>query len=445
MSGLVVTQPSPLLAAADENARVIRFVEEGVELTEISPAEAGDPAAADKKSDWIAVQLPSGEKGFLRGETIKSPEASPQAIDQDMFFTQLRFESAAPLGRTDHHYLFALTVAESGVNILLPSPGSDAVGPFKYSSNRWAELVADYGSAPLAADATAALAITTAHRSDLAKRMEMAAREAHGDADKIQQLLGRTAQYNELYTMHVLGLKGGNAVLALSADHPEISFEEALRQGGLSTDELGKLVQANPELVKGSIAQVLDAAATMLSPGFDKAAELALRLDPPEMQAAAAPSLATSTPSRDARGISDYKDVARQVLTFFTVTTQGRWSPPQAIGIIANIYSESKFNPKIPGDGGAAYGLCQWHSDRQQNFTRQFRKSIKNSTFEDQLQFVDFELHNSEKGGGDRLRHETTPEGAAKVISLFYERPAGKETEAEARSRIATAFAQLLA
>ena len=62
MVTFVVTEPGPLHAAANEAAPVIDFVERDLRVTEISPAEAGDPSAADKP-DWIAVQLPPG-KGF---------------------------------------------------------------------------------------------------------------------------------------------------------------------------------------------------------------------------------------------------------------------------------------------------------------------------------------------------------------------------------------------
>jgi hypothetical protein len=434
MVTFVVTEPGPLHAAANDAAPVIDFVERDLTVTEISPAEAGDPSAADKP-DWIAVQLPTGEKGFLHRAAVKPLQAAPEEIDQNVFFTQLRFEVASPFGRADHHYLFALAAAESGIKNLPASPGSDAIGPFKYSTDRWAELVAEYGALPPP--------ITTTDRSDLAKQIEMAAREAHGDADKIEQLVGRPAQYNELYLIHQVGLAAGQTLLAISKDHAEMAVEEALRQGGMTAEDAAKLVQGHP-ILNGSLAEILDAAANALTQGFNQAAELALRLDPPELQAAAAPSQAGSVAPRDARDIRQFEGVARQVVDFFTQKTE--WSKTQAIGIIANIYAESKFNPNIPGDGGAAYGLCQWHSDRQKFFTQQFRKSIKNSTFEEQLQFIDFELHNNEaRGAGESLRPETTPEAAASVISLKYERPAGKETEAAARARIATAFAQLLA
>src|SRR5580658_9716072 len=101
MGSFVVTEDSLLLAAANESAPARGSVAEGLRVNEISAAEAGDPSGADKP-DWIAVQLPSGEEGFLLRAVVKPLPAAPEEIDPDMFFTQLRFEVASPFGRTDH-------------------------------------------------------------------------------------------------------------------------------------------------------------------------------------------------------------------------------------------------------------------------------------------------------------------------------------------------------
>ena len=44
------------------------------------------------------------------------------------------------------------------------------------------------------------------------------------------------------------------------------------------------------------------------------------------------------------------------------------WNQAQATGIAANIQAESNFKPDASGDGGKAYGIAQWHPDRQQEF-----------------------------------------------------------------------------
>jgi hypothetical protein len=111
----------------------------------------------------------------------------------------------------------------------------------------------------------------------------------------------------------------------------------------------------------------------------------------------------------------------REVVEFF----QGRgWSAAQAAGIAANLWAESKLNTNAQGDGGAAYGIGQWHPDRQDAFRRLFNKDIRGSTLGEQLMFYDWELHNTEKSAGNQLSRANTPETAA-VAVLASERPKG--------------------
>lgn len=109
------------------------------------------------------------------------------------------------------------------------------------------------------------------------------------------------------------------------------------------------------------------------------------------------------------------------IVNFFT----GRgWSTEQSKGIAGNLFGESRYDIAAIGDGGKAYGLAQWHPDRQSIFERVFGKSIKGSTFEEQLAFVDWELRNNEKRAGSILRQQTTVEGSTEAFMRYYERPA---------------------
>src|SRR5271156_2529270 len=112
---------------------------------------------------------------------------------------------------------------------------------------------------------------------------------------------------------------------------------------------------------------------------------------------------------------------ARKAFDFFVAT---QWSKAQAAGLIANIEAESSFRIDVPGDGGAAYGLCQWHPDRQANFLSEYGKNIKGSTFEEQLQFVNFELRKGrEHIAGSLLKGATAPQQAGEIVSASYLRP----------------------
>lgn len=109
------------------------------------------------------------------------------------------------------------------------------------------------------------------------------------------------------------------------------------------------------------------------------------------------------------------------------------WSSDQSAGIAANLIKESSINPRAVGDGGRAYGIAQWHPDRQVNFSTAIGRDIRGSTLEQQLTFVDWELRNTESAAGNRLKNAKSPEEAAGIVSRYYERP--KAVNAEMRER----------
>ena len=116
---------------------------------------------------------------------------------------------------------------------------------------------------------------------------------------------------------------------------------------------------------------------------------------------------------------------ASEAMAFFV--SKG-WSRAQAAGIVGNLQAEVGANLPphgVSGDNGKAYGIAQWHPDRQQRFKQIIGKDIRQSTFKEQLEFVQWELNNSEKKAGDKLRQATTPTDAAAIVDEYYERSAG--------------------
>lgn len=112
------------------------------------------------------------------------------------------------------------------------------------------------------------------------------------------------------------------------------------------------------------------------------------------------------------------------------------WSKEQAAGIAANILQESGGNPYSVGDGGKAYGVGQWHPDRQEDFKRVFGRDIRSSSLDDQLKFFDWELRNGpgqQRVAGDLLARATTANRAAAIVSQYHERP--KDVEGEKYKR----------
>ena len=117
------------------------------------------------------------------------------------------------------------------------------------------------------------------------------------------------------------------------------------------------------------------------------------------------------------------------------------WSREQAAGLAANIKRESAFRPDAVGDNGKAYGIGQWHPDRQAEFKKKFGKDIQGSSMEEQMAFMHYELtQGNERKAGNILRGTTGAAEAAAAVSSYYERPADKAGEAAKRGQLALAM-----
>jgi hypothetical protein len=122
------------------------------------------------------------------------------------------------------------------------------------------------------------------------------------------------------------------------------------------------------------------------------------------------------------------------------------WSKDQAAGIVANLHRESTMNPNAIGDGGKAYGLAQWHPDRQAAFAKWAGKDIRQSTAEEQMGFVNYELTQGQDVGarkaGMLLKASNNARQAGEIVSRHYERPLEALSEASSRGDSAVQIAQ---
>lgn len=117
------------------------------------------------------------------------------------------------------------------------------------------------------------------------------------------------------------------------------------------------------------------------------------------------------------------------------------WTREQATGIVANIIAESSGEADAEGDNGQAYGLAQWHPDRQAKFKAWTGKDIRQSTRDEQLAFINYELRGPEKKAGFVLQQTTTAEHAARAFNTHFERPADIPGQNAKRAAIASAIA----
>lgn len=107
------------------------------------------------------------------------------------------------------------------------------------------------------------------------------------------------------------------------------------------------------------------------------------------------------------------------------------WSDTHAAGIVGNLQAESgkDLNPSSVGDDGTAYGIAQWRNDRQTNFSKFFGKRIQDSSFEEQLKFIQWELENTHADAAEKIKQAKTASEAAALVDKYYEISSGIHTQ----------------
>lgn len=129
---------------------------------------------------------------------------------------------------------------------------------------------------------------------------------------------------------------------------------------------------------------------------------------------------------------------ANKRIIFDYITKELKLTPAVACGIMANIKAESNFDPAAVGDGGDAYGLCQWNSRRDTMV--KFCEANGYDSWRDiygQLAYLGYELEHYEKSVGDFLKKiPNTPQGAydaAYHFCYYYEVPANRTVKSKQR------------
>lgn len=107
------------------------------------------------------------------------------------------------------------------------------------------------------------------------------------------------------------------------------------------------------------------------------------------------------------------------------------WTPAQASGLVGNLTVESGLNPTAYNAGEDAIGIAQWRNERITTFETDFApsvlgesKQLEDATFEEQLQYVQWELENTEASAASSLAATTTSDEASDVVMTEYERAA---------------------
>lgn len=106
------------------------------------------------------------------------------------------------------------------------------------------------------------------------------------------------------------------------------------------------------------------------------------------------------------------------------------YSKEQSAGIVGNLMTESyqSLNPAAfnsAGGGRGAMGIAQWRGPRITAFEERYGKTQVEASFEEQLDFINYELNTTEKRAKNAILAADTPSEAALAFEEHYERSGG--------------------
>ena len=130
-------------------------------------------------------------------------------------------------------------------------------------------------------------------------------------------------------------------------------------------------------------------------------------------------------------------DKKSQAYSFFI--SKG-YTPEQSAGIVGNLIKESSLNTKAEGDigyaGGSSFGIAQWRGDRLTKLKNMYGNNW--SDFNNQLEYIHWELNNTETKAGQALKNAKDVHSAGAVMSDLYERPKVKYNQDKTRQKFVT-------
>ncbi len=214
---------------------------------------------------------------------------------------------------------------------------------------------------------------------------------------------------------------------------PEEWKKDALKKSGVEAGDTGNM---SPQNVFDRSISMLEEAAKgnygVSTWGMDSA-------QPTPRNQTNVPNASPTSPT-PAGSSGDYNGNSKEAMDFFI--SKG-WTPEQAAGIVGNLiiesgnFSSDVISGKRRGDGGKAVGIAQWHPPRQAIFEKQYGKPLAGASFREQLEFVNWELNNTEKEAGDSLKKAKTADEAARIVDSQYERSSGQAIQQRQQQALA--------
>ncbi|WP_454695597.1 phage tail tip lysozyme [Achromobacter aegrifaciens] len=87
-----------------------------------------------------------------------------------------------------------------------------------------------------------------------------------------------------------------------------------------------------------------------------------------------------------------------------------------AVGLVANLQAQSNLDPRAVGADGVSAGIGLWNPRRQADFKRVYGMDMRESTVEQQLDFVARELESTRRRAGVHLAAAATPAQASVAV-----------------------------
>ncbi|HAP27312.1 MAG TPA: hypothetical protein DCR74_17180 [Achromobacter sp.] len=96
------------------------------------------------------------------------------------------------------------------------------------------------------------------------------------------------------------------------------------------------------------------------------------------------------------------------------------YSLDEAAGLAAHLQIQSGFDPRAEQEDGRFYGIAMWDRARQAEFRRAIGVVIEQSTLEEQLAFVDWELKNTRRSAREELAASTNAAQAGVAAYRYF-------------------------
>lgn len=237
----------------------------------------------------------------------------------------------------------------------------------------------------------------------------------------------RNLQRLELETMD--GSRNRSEYEEAAALHEQLYGGENLLETGARASVGGIAGLANTVSGFFGGGDVFDPEAGNMGRGWHRSLEITpdMFAAPPALRFAQGRDRSSNAYTGAAADIAPVESKARDM--FYYLTRTSRFSPEMASSILGNLMQESGLNERAinagdGSDGSDSVGLAQWNGERARNFQERMGVSLGESTWQQQLDFLTWELRN-----GTHIRARRAAEGSSsfqnmvRAITDHYERP----------------------